>query len=223
MGCRAWGTLNFGSPVIVTLEQLDCDWEPHSCTFPDCGLESVCCPGSRSVAIAEGGLGPFFDRQCDRARSPVAGGLGHAMFVGTVACDLSWREGRHRASVPGVCAWVRWRHARTTRRDALGCAGGCAQLHEETRARSRDDAWLRGVSEKLALPRKVNRSSGHGSPCHGGRVKVTIGLPAKEFGVGLSELPLRLWLADQFLIFLSSLPTKVIDPVVGEVDYGGCA
>ncbi|OWM77359.1 hypothetical protein CDL15_Pgr016756 [Punica granatum] len=38
MGCRACGTLNFGSLVIATLERLDCDWEPHSCTFPDCGL-----------------------------------------------------------------------------------------------------------------------------------------------------------------------------------------
>ncbi|PKI66150.1 hypothetical protein CRG98_013448 [Punica granatum] len=62
--------------------------------------ESVCCPGSRSVAIAEGGLGPFFDRRHACARSPVAGGLGHAMFVGAVACDLSWREGR--ASVFGA-------------------------------------------------------------------------------------------------------------------------
>ncbi|OWM84435.1 hypothetical protein CDL15_Pgr026443 [Punica granatum] len=62
--------------------------------------ESVCCPGSKSVAIAEGGLGLFFDRQRDRAGSPVAGGLGHAMFVRAVACDLSWREGR--SSVFGV-------------------------------------------------------------------------------------------------------------------------
>ncbi|PKI44943.1 hypothetical protein CRG98_034638 [Punica granatum] len=37
-----------------------------------------------------------------------------------------------------------------------------------------------GVSEKLALPRKVDRPSGHGSPCRGGRVKVAVGLPAKE-------------------------------------------
>ncbi|PKI46461.1 hypothetical protein CRG98_033159 [Punica granatum] len=74
MGCCAWGTLNFGSPVIATLE--------------------------RSVAVAEGGFGPFFDRQCDRAGSPVTGGLGHAMIVGAVACDLSWRDGR--SSVFGV-------------------------------------------------------------------------------------------------------------------------
>ncbi|PKI53725.1 hypothetical protein CRG98_025855 [Punica granatum] len=32
--------------------------------------------------------------QCDRAGSPVAGRLGHAMIVGAVACDISWREGR---------------------------------------------------------------------------------------------------------------------------------
>ncbi|OWM91398.1 hypothetical protein CDL15_Pgr017316 [Punica granatum] len=38
MGCHAWGTFNSGSPIIATLERLDCDWEPHSCTFPDCGL-----------------------------------------------------------------------------------------------------------------------------------------------------------------------------------------
>ncbi|OWM82844.1 hypothetical protein CDL15_Pgr029205 [Punica granatum] len=62
--------------------------------------ESVCCPCSRSVAVAEGGFGPFFDRQCDRAGSPVTGGLGHAMIVGAVACDLSWRDGR--SSVFGV-------------------------------------------------------------------------------------------------------------------------
>ncbi|OWM70310.1 hypothetical protein CDL15_Pgr027211 [Punica granatum] len=62
--------------------------------------KSVCCPGSRLVAIAEGGLGPIFDLQCDHAGSPVAGGLGHAMIVGAVACDLSWREGR--LSVFGV-------------------------------------------------------------------------------------------------------------------------
>ncbi|OWM73918.1 hypothetical protein CDL15_Pgr008068 [Punica granatum] len=67
-----------------------------------------------------------------------------------------------------------------TRKDALDCAGGRAQLREETCARSRDDAWLRGVSDKLALPRKVDRPSGHGSPCRGGRVKVAIGLPVKE-------------------------------------------
>ncbi|PKI78205.1 hypothetical protein CRG98_001376 [Punica granatum] len=38
MGCRTWGTLNFGSPVIATLERLDCYWGSHSCTFPRCGL-----------------------------------------------------------------------------------------------------------------------------------------------------------------------------------------
>ncbi|PKI77727.1 hypothetical protein CRG98_001851 [Punica granatum] len=55
--------------------------------------ENASCPGGRLVAIVEGGLGPFFDRQCDRAGSPVAGGLGHALFVRVVACDLSWRKG----------------------------------------------------------------------------------------------------------------------------------
>ncbi|OWM75141.1 hypothetical protein CDL15_Pgr017267 [Punica granatum] len=50
--------------------------------------------GCRSVAIVEGGLGPFLDLQCDRAGSLVAGGLGHAMIVGAIACDLSWRDGR---------------------------------------------------------------------------------------------------------------------------------
>ncbi|OWM91268.1 hypothetical protein CDL15_Pgr000212 [Punica granatum] len=58
------------------------------------------CGGSKSMAIAEGGLGPIFDRQCEWVRSPVAGGLGHAMFVGAVACGLSWRDGR--SSVFGV-------------------------------------------------------------------------------------------------------------------------
>ncbi|PKI39201.1 hypothetical protein CRG98_040407 [Punica granatum] len=154
----------------------------------------ACCPGGYLVATAVGGLGPFLIGRATQLVIPVASGLGHAMFVGAVACDLSWRECRHRASVLGVCAWVRWRHARTTRNDALGCADGCAPLREETCAPSRDDAWLRGVSEKLALPMKVDQSSGHGLPCRGGMVKVTVGLPA-----------------------------KVIDPVVREVDYGGCA
>ncbi|OWM84388.1 hypothetical protein CDL15_Pgr017492 [Punica granatum] len=88
--------------------------------------------------------------------------------------------GRRRASAPRVCAQVRWRHARTTLKEALSCVGGRARLHEETRAQSRDDAWLRGVSEKLGLLKKVDRSSGHGSPCRGGRMKVAVGLPAKE-------------------------------------------
>ncbi|OWM77352.1 hypothetical protein CDL15_Pgr016749 [Punica granatum] len=56
--------------------------------------------------------------------------------------------------------------------DVLSCA--------KRRVRSRDDAWLRGIREKLALPRKVHRSSGHGSPCRGRRVKVAVSLPAKE-------------------------------------------
>ncbi|PKI33241.1 hypothetical protein CRG98_046363 [Punica granatum] len=37
--------------------------------------------------------------------------------------------------------------------DVLNCV--------KRRVRSRDGAWLRGVREKLALPRKVHRSSGH--------------------------------------------------------------
>ncbi|PKI69458.1 hypothetical protein CRG98_010161 [Punica granatum] len=101
MGCRAWGILNFGSPVIATLERLDCDWEPHSCTFPDCGL--VCA----AVLGKARGAESHWD-----------------MRVG--------QPSRRRASAPEVCAWVRWRHAHTTRKDALGCAGGCAQLREET-------------------------------------------------------------------------------------------
>ncbi|OWM72511.1 hypothetical protein CDL15_Pgr013866 [Punica granatum] len=66
-------------------------------------------------------------------------------------------------------------------------------------------------------------------------MKVAIGLPAKEalthlYGGmlvimrnSLGEIPLRLWLTDEFLIFLSSLSAKVIDHVFSEVDYGGCA
>ncbi|PKI58279.1 hypothetical protein CRG98_021361 [Punica granatum] len=86
----------------------------------------------------------------------------------------------HAQGAPRVCAWWRWRHARTTRKDALGCTGGRAWLREETCNRSHDDAWLRGVSEKLALLRKMDRSSGHGSPRRGGRTKVVVGLLAKE-------------------------------------------
>ncbi|PKI67003.1 hypothetical protein CRG98_012541 [Punica granatum] len=144
--------------------------------------ESASCPGGRFVAIAEGGLG-------------------HALFVGAVACDLSWREGW--PSVFGVqggggevfpisivvvwdsncllvgyfLQWEKWKnsegerrtvcsfnarakgielawHVRTTRKDAFGCAGGCAQLREEMCARSRNDAWLRGVNEKLGFAKE---------------------------------------------------------------------
>ncbi|PKI69027.1 hypothetical protein CRG98_010496 [Punica granatum] len=121
MGCRAWGTLNFESPVIATLEGLDCDWRPHSCTFLGCGLACAAVLGKAR------GAGSHEDR---------------------------------------------WRHARTTRKDALDYTGGCARLHEGTCAWSFNDAWLRGVSEKVALLRKVDRSSGHGSPCRGERTKV---------------------------------------------------
>ncbi|PKI48579.1 hypothetical protein CRG98_030998 [Punica granatum] len=164
--------------------------------------------------------------------TPMAGGQGHAPFVGAVACDLSWREGR-----PSVFG-VQGGRGKLARRRRTGYAGGRARLHEETCARSRDDAWLRRVSEKLALPRKVDRPSGNGSPCRGGTVKVAVGLSAKDvlthlygeivhewasssplprllqggvrsselpivslqLGAGLGELPLRLWLAGEFLI-----------------------
>ncbi|PKI50461.1 hypothetical protein CRG98_029144 [Punica granatum] len=43
----------------------------------------------------------------------------------------------------------------------------------------------------------------------GGRVGTQFHEARQEFGTGLSELPLRLWLADEFFIFLSSLPAKV--------------
>ncbi|PKI48204.1 hypothetical protein CRG98_031404 [Punica granatum] len=226
-GCRAWGTLNFGSkPSQGKLEPSPigiCDSDrsdrtnrassrlfkcplngsliPRACLEMQINVkehlkESVCCPGSGSVAIAEGGFGPFFNRQRDRAGSPVVGGLRHAMLVGAVACDLSWREG-DRTSLVGVV------------RGCRGCVHGCA----ERRVRSRDDAWLHGVREKLALPRKVHRSSGHDSLCCGGRVKIAISLPAKKvfthLHVGLSELPLRSWLVDQFLIFINSLSAKM--------------
>ncbi|OWM70135.1 hypothetical protein CDL15_Pgr025985 [Punica granatum] len=50
--------------------------------------------GWHDSPVMWGELDPFFDRQRDRVRSFMAGGLGHAMFVGAVACDLSWRDGR---------------------------------------------------------------------------------------------------------------------------------
>ncbi|PKI60936.1 hypothetical protein CRG98_018670 [Punica granatum] len=104
-----------------------------------------------------GELGPFFDRQRDRVRSFVAGGMGHAMFVGAVACDLSWRDG-------GGMLARRGRTHSVVLVDVLSFA--------KKRVRSRDDAWLHGFREKLALLRKVHRSLGHGSPCRGKRVKV---------------------------------------------------
>ncbi|OWM75293.1 hypothetical protein CDL15_Pgr012253 [Punica granatum] len=42
-------------------------------------------------------------------------------------------------------------------------------------------------------------------------------------GAGPGELLLRSLLVGEFLIFLSSLPAKVIDPAVGEVDHDSCA
>ncbi|PKI70889.1 hypothetical protein CRG98_008780 [Punica granatum] len=107
MGCRTWRTLNSGNPVMATPEWLDCDWGPHRCTFPDCRWA---CPtvlgeaqGAEShsnngwlVATAEGGLGPFFDRQCDRAGSPVLGaGLGELPLRLWLADEflILWRVG----------------------------------------------------------------------------------------------------------------------------------
>ncbi|PKI74456.1 hypothetical protein CRG98_005138 [Punica granatum] len=72
------------------------------------------------------------------------------------------------------------------------------------RAQGIELAW---VSEKLALPRKVDQPSGHGSPCRRGRVKVAVGLPAKEV---LTHL-------------YGGINLSVINPSVGEVDHGGYA
>ncbi|OWM74455.1 hypothetical protein CDL15_Pgr003958 [Punica granatum] len=52
------------------------------------------------MATAEGGVGPSPVRGVTIQMTAVAGGQGHALFVGTVACDLSWRNGR--SSVFGV-------------------------------------------------------------------------------------------------------------------------
>ncbi|PKI58582.1 hypothetical protein CRG98_021045 [Punica granatum] len=138
-GCRAWGTLNFGSPIIATLERLDCDWGPHSCTFPGCGLACATVLGKAR------GAGSQEDRRVEQRRV----GWAHSSIGSVIVLEAPWRmgwdmlcslelspvifrDGRRRANAPEVCAWVRWRHARTTRKDALGCVGGCAQLREET-------------------------------------------------------------------------------------------
>ncbi|PKI71113.1 hypothetical protein CRG98_008481 [Punica granatum] len=109
MGCRAWGTLNSGSPIITTLEWLDRDWGLHSCTFPDCKLACAALLGKAR------GAGSQEDRRVEQRRvgwahspagsvtvqmTPVAGGQGHAPFIGAVAYDLSWRE--DQSSVFGV-------------------------------------------------------------------------------------------------------------------------
>ncbi|PKI44547.1 hypothetical protein CRG98_035085 [Punica granatum] len=71
MGCRAWGTLNFGSPVIATLEQLDWDWGPHSCTFPDCGL--VCAAILRKARGAESHWDMRVEQRARHWKAPVLG------------------------------------------------------------------------------------------------------------------------------------------------------
>ncbi|PKI50770.1 hypothetical protein CRG98_028912 [Punica granatum] len=131
MGCRACGTLNSGSSVIATLERLDCDWGPHSCTFPDCRLACAAVLGKARGAesqedrrvehIRQNQYGVFGTvlvplERFVHARNPFVNAykckrefkeecvlprwLGHAPFVGVVACDFSWREGR--SSVFGV-------------------------------------------------------------------------------------------------------------------------
>ncbi|PKI70188.1 hypothetical protein CRG98_009438 [Punica granatum] len=85
----------------------------------------------------------------------------------------------------------------------------CAKRH----VRSRDDAWLRGVREKLVLPKKVHRSSGHGSPCRGRRVKVAVSLPVKEVFTHLHGCPGRrvaciLWRVDEVLVDWRALSRK---------------
>ncbi|PKI72856.1 hypothetical protein CRG98_006724 [Punica granatum] len=57
----------------------------------------------------------------------------------------------------------------------------------------------------------------------GGRVGTRFQEARWELGAGPGELLLRSLLVGEFLIFLSSLPAKVIDPAVGEVDHDSCA
>ncbi|PKI37510.1 hypothetical protein CRG98_042108 [Punica granatum] len=126
--------------------------------------------------------------QEQRMRSSKEGRAGHRSTRGARLCAST------------VHPRARWRHARTTRKDALDCTGGRARWHKGTCARSRDGDWLRGVSEKLALLRKVDRFLGHGSPCRGERMKVAVDLPAKEKAInehaskqtGSSPNPLRM-------------------------------
>ncbi|PKI75078.1 hypothetical protein CRG98_004552 [Punica granatum] len=94
---------------------------------PSLSRSCVCC--SPFCRGDRGCPGMSVERRCPGLR-----GLRRTPFP-TVSCRSRGGcpyEDRRRASTPEVCAWVRWRHARTTRKDALGCAGGCAQLREET-------------------------------------------------------------------------------------------
>ncbi|PKI60095.1 hypothetical protein CRG98_019503 [Punica granatum] len=161
-------------------------------------------------------IGVLVERRVGWAHSPVrdvtvqmtavAGGQGHALFVGTVACDLSWRK--DRSSVFGV-------------------HGSSREVFPVPIVVVRDSDCLlrrvRGVSEKLVLPRKVDRPSGQGSPCRGGRVKLAVGLPAKDVFNHLYGR--RSFVRAPFEVVVGRrIPhLSVIGLSVGEVDHSGCA
>ncbi|PKI41621.1 hypothetical protein CRG98_037989 [Punica granatum] len=86
----------------------------------DCSVEYAL------MVTTDSGVGPFFCRRCDCASNPLAGGLGHALFVGAVAYDLLWREGCANTFMGKVDA-------------CSHDAEGRARLRQETCARSSDD------------------------------------------------------------------------------------
>ncbi|PKI64282.1 hypothetical protein CRG98_015322 [Punica granatum] len=102
------------------------------------GQESACCPGGWLVATAEGGLGPFFGQQYDRAGSPVAGRPGHALFVGAVAC-IFFGGRTHSVVLVDVlgCAKIRVLDHSLTRLVARGEWGMSFAWEELERARLR--------------------------------------------------------------------------------------
>ncbi|PKI49194.1 hypothetical protein CRG98_030412 [Punica granatum] len=88
--CHAWRIFVSENPVIIILGWLDRNQGPHKCTFLGCGMLSW-----MHVALT---VGWWPQRWASKAHSlvegstrlviPVAGGLGHALSVEAVACDL---------------------------------------------------------------------------------------------------------------------------------------
>ncbi|PKI73239.1 hypothetical protein CRG98_006374 [Punica granatum] len=80
---------------------------------------------------------------------------------------------------------------------------GVVQVHRGTCTCCVEGVCMGKISGELASPEKVGRSSGHGSPYRGERVKIASGLFVKVVSTHINLL--------------------VIDPNVGEVDHGGYA
>ncbi|PKI56664.1 hypothetical protein CRG98_022952 [Punica granatum] len=137
------------------------------------------------------GLAYFLIGGATVVESPMAGGLGLALFVGVVACDLLRREGWASASFEHARKRLRGalRVCARAWRDVLARRGGMCTRHTgDVSGRAGDMLSLAEVCVCQLSLGKVGLPSSHDSPCCGWRVKTAGSLLAK---VGTSRLVVR--------------------------------